>query len=149
MRNIVPLFIISLMMFSCDKDSAVDSEKESAMRARLQGEWISIEQAEGFYRITFDAKNVSYYMGEEPDKDSKAEQVYSVPYELVGKDYSTLRINLLDGVFKVKANFDHQFSFENDQLRIKNLQKNLTQVVGEYAGDVSEGYHDIVFKRLK
>lgn len=136
-------------MFSCDKDSAVDSEKETAMKARLQGEWTSIEPAEGFYRITFDAKNVSYYMGEEPEKDSKAEQVYSVPYELVGKDYSTLRINLLDGVFKVKANFDHQFSFENDQQLIKNLQKNLAAVTGNYPGDVSEGYHDIVFKRVK
>lgn len=139
------LIFVVFTFFSCGKESMTEMADDTSMQERIQGAWMSTEPAEEYFSIQFsDDQHVKYtlFVG------SKHEKTYDWTYQLQGD--SMLIIDRYDTVFKEDAEFKHEIHFEKEgTLHIANLQKDLTSVVGNFPGDVSQGYHDVVFKKKK
>ncbi|PRD48919.1 hypothetical protein [Sphingobacterium haloxyli] len=146
-KLLFPYFLLSLLaLFSCSKEQEyLENEKVSELSERLQGEWISVEPAEDYFKVVFQKDNLlRYYIGIGTEHENLH---YTAPYQLMVENETILRIRRSYHPSGQKADFNHQIYFEGDLLRVKNLQKDLTQVDGNYPGDVSVGYHDVVFER--
>lgn len=142
-RTIYFLIAVLFAVTACKDEQTPEPTDDKELQAQLLGEWSSTTPAEGYFKIRFKAdKTVFYTLA----ADTENERVDQWPYTLPNS--STLRIHRLDRSFNEDANFDHTLIFNEDgTLTIRNIQKDLTQVVGRYAGDNSIGYHDVTFQR--
>lgn len=122
-----------------------DFPKNEEVKARLLGAWISTTPAEGYFKIVFDEDEIYYTaeIGTAAETTQRWED-----YRIEGG--RTLLVNRnVNETTDTSFLFRHTFIFQEDgSLRIVNIQKN-DAPVAPGAGDVSVGFHDVVFRRAE
>lgn len=125
---------ILIVFVSCNKKSYSQKDQNEALKDQIEGKWVSKTPYEGFYKIEFLARDIKFTIG----AGTSSVQIFEWKgYNI--ENENILSIYFYDTHYKKNVFFRHKFMFgENGQLRINNIIPSLTQIIGQYPGDISK-----------
>lgn len=143
-KSLLLMLACFFLSLGCTKVESVLAPKFVLTNEFLEGEWISVDPYPDFHKLYIangKLRSVMYF----PERD---DVVYEWDYKVAPANF--LVTHRYDNVYKEYADFKHKVSLEpNGRMRIAQFFKDLSAVIGNYPGDVNQGYYDIVFVKRK
>ncbi|MGJ1384691.1 hypothetical protein ACR782_00700 [Sphingobacterium spiritivorum] len=131
---VITILSILMVFVSCNKESYSQKDQNEALKDQIEGKWVSKSPYKGFYEIEFLGRDIKFTIG----AGTTSVQIFEWKgYNIENRNI--LSIYLYDTHYQKNAFFRYKFMFEeNGQLRINNIIPSLTQVIGQYPGDISK-----------